>query len=202
MLYAPSSSLFVTWRISLSGSPPWSILMGSDHQFEGTWISAWRPCALLCLSVLSVSLFGKCDHFVRKAQNQVDVSLFFSSVYRTIELVDGWNGKVIHTQVYFSKSSIVWLKFVTSISKTPFRCLGRCDDCVSDVYLESCSPWKFSNILRAVDKRQLQWGSGHETHEPGQFQHQWFLYLNGSCDDDLPPPISYKLIWTLGPLWL
>lgn len=111
MLYAPSSSLFVTWRTSQSDSLPWLLRMGSDHQSEGIWISAWRSCALLCLSALFVSLFGKCERFLRKAQNQLDVSLFFfSSVYRTIELVDGWNGKVIHTQVYFSKSSIFCLK--------------------------------------------------------------------------------------------
>jgi hypothetical protein len=25
------------------------------------------------------------------------------SIYRTIELSDGWNGRIIHTQVYFSE---------------------------------------------------------------------------------------------------
>jgi hypothetical protein len=33
------------------------------------------------------------------------VVIFIRSVYRTIELADGWNGKVIRTQVYFSQSS-------------------------------------------------------------------------------------------------
>lgn len=32
------------------------------------------------------------------------LSYLFSSVYRTIELADGWNGTVITTQVYFSTS--------------------------------------------------------------------------------------------------
>lgn len=28
----------------------------------------------------------------------------FSSIYRVAELADGWNGRIISTQVYFSKS--------------------------------------------------------------------------------------------------
>jgi len=30
------------------------------------------------------------------------------AVYRVIELADGWHGKIIHTQVYFSKISFYW----------------------------------------------------------------------------------------------
>lgn len=30
--------------------------------------------------------------------------LYIRSIYRTIELADGWNGRIIETEVYFSKS--------------------------------------------------------------------------------------------------
>lgn len=33
-----------------------------------------------------------------------------SAVYRTIELADGWTGRIIHTQVYFSESTSTFLE--------------------------------------------------------------------------------------------
>lgn len=154
MLYAPSSSLFVTWRTSQSDSLPWLLRMGSDHQSEGIWTSAWRSCALLCLSALFVSLFGKCERFVRKAQNQLDVSIFFLVLCteRSSWWMDGTEKLFILRSISVSLQFFAW-KFATSSSITPFRCPGWCDDCVGDVYLELRSPWKFSNILGAFDKR-------------------------------------------------
>jgi hypothetical protein len=34
--------------------------------------------------------------------------IFIRSIYRTIELADGWTGRIITTQVYFSQSSLAY----------------------------------------------------------------------------------------------
>lgn len=79
----------------------------------------------------------------------------YSAVYRLIELSDGWNGRVISTQVYFSEchplSFILqrWI-FETSggavgrlliICFTCFRRARWYDGCASDHHLERSPPW-------------------------------------------------------------
>lgn len=79
----------------------------------------------------------------------------YSAVYRLIELSDGWNGRVISTQVYFSEchplSFILqrWI-FETSVGSvgclliicfTCFRRAGRHDGCAGDHHVERSPPW-------------------------------------------------------------
>ncbi|EMD42085.1 hypothetical protein CERSUDRAFT_120916 [Gelatoporia subvermispora B] len=52
--------------------------------------------------------------------------LFVRAIYRTIELADGWNGTVIHTQVYFNcfDGTMVFLAFFTMNLAHPGFLLG------------------------------------------------------------------------------
>lgn len=65
--------------------------------------------------------------------------LFIRAIYRTVELSDGWGGRVIHTQVYFSKhifSPSFQVLFLTVFLLNFDRCVGRCDDCALDVHAQ------------------------------------------------------------------
>jgi hypothetical protein len=66
--------------------------------------------------------------------------IFIRSVYRTIELADGWNGRIIGTQVYFSQPfpSSTYDVVADDLS----RRLGRCNDCASDVHAQHLPSWR------------------------------------------------------------
>ncbi|KAG7442279.1 uncharacterized protein BT62DRAFT_1079400 [Guyanagaster necrorhizus] len=55
------------------------------------------------------------------------VCLIIREIYRTIELEDGWNGKIIHTQVYFNgfDGAMVILAIYTLNFAHPGRLIGR-----------------------------------------------------------------------------
>jgi hypothetical protein len=61
------------------------------------------------------------------------------SVYRTIELQDGWDGVIIHTQVYFSACSLQRPR-ARVLTGPPRRCVGRRDDRAGDVQPERLPP--------------------------------------------------------------
>ena len=51
--------------------------------------------------------------FTQKQLFEADPILFDSAIYRTAELADGWHGRIIETQVYFSKPSFILHKYFT-----------------------------------------------------------------------------------------
>ena len=53
------------------------------------------------LAFSTICLFIRYVHLVPKRPFH---SNLFSAVYRTVELADGWSGRIISTQIYFSPS--------------------------------------------------------------------------------------------------
>ena len=79
------------------------------------WICGWKPWSLASLSIPPVYSFGKPE--ASWSWHPHLQFYLFSAVYRTIELADGWTGKIISTQLYFSapchssafvSSDIIW----------------------------------------------------------------------------------------------
>lgn len=64
---------------------------------------------------------------------------FLRSIYRTIELSDGWNGRIISTQVYFSEQ-IAYRARVAASDDRLCRRARRCDGCTCNVHLEHPPP--------------------------------------------------------------
>ena len=54
------------------------------------------------LTFATLCLFIRCVAIPYGAIVRLLTRKLFSAVYRTIELADGWNGRVIETEVYFS----------------------------------------------------------------------------------------------------
>jgi len=68
--------------------------------------------------------------------------LFIRAVYRTIELADGWNGRILATQVYFNvlDGGMITLAIATLNLIHPGRLLyGSPNDVASDYPLEKCT---------------------------------------------------------------
>jgi hypothetical protein len=65
--------------------------------------------------------------------------IFIRSVYRTIELADGWTGRIITTQLYFSMFPLASGKHI--IDWSIVRCARWCYDCACDVYPQHLPPW-------------------------------------------------------------
>ena len=67
------------------------------------------------------------------------MNLFLRAIYRTIELADGWDGRIISTEVLFSKFSVLRTKLKTTFFLPLLRRPWRSYDYFGYVCYELCS---------------------------------------------------------------
>lgn len=88
--------------------------------------------------------------------------IFIRSVYRLIELGDGWEGRIIHTQVYFGE----WLLRRTPILAwigglyCDYRCARRRDDRPRDLHAQHLPPWASAVAVNACFRDRMLWADG------------------------------------------
>lgn len=93
-----------------------------DSDIEIGVVAAARPRGILtkniqlmlfALAASSLFLFIRWDTSMYTLQHAL-TSAPHRSIYRTIELSDGWSGRIISTQLYFS----MWLSFCVSVVRS------------------------------------------------------------------------------------
>ena len=89
-----------------------------------------------CLFIRYVSVVPISIHYVLLV-----ILILYRAVYRTIELSDGWTGRIIGTQVYFSAYFQLFLVPLPGLlwQNKNGRRPGRSDDCFGHVYPQSCA---------------------------------------------------------------
>ena len=109
---------------SCSATPKTSRL---DNRLPTLSVARWtHGLSLWCSAFLSAPCaFSFGERFSKRCISRPAHLRYFRAVYRTIELSDGWTGRIIRTEVYFSKPSIFADKDRLSILSL-CRCSGRC----------------------------------------------------------------------------
>lgn len=73
-------------------------------------------------------------------------------IYRTVELADGWNGKVIQTQSLFSTFPV--LKYRLGALTSLISCLRRRHGFSDDVHSQRVPPWPLAQERRLWRRRR------------------------------------------------
>ena len=95
----------------------------------------YLKCMSLALAFNTTCLFIRYVRICYYDSSDHQSHAFLRAVYRTIELSDGWTGRIIATQVYFS-ASFFPLPFPSF--NLLFRCFGRSNDRFGDLHPELC----------------------------------------------------------------